>query len=65
MYFNKNHKKFKRELHNFYAKNIFKMVAMWACAASLNSQKILFKSIKFDSPCHSKKIKSALFLQNK
>jgi hypothetical protein len=52
MYFNKNHKKFKRELHNFYAKNIFKMVAIWACAVSLNSQKILFKSIKFDSPCH-------------
>jgi hypothetical protein len=31
------------------------MVAMWACAASLNSQKILFKSIKSDSPCNKKK----------
>jgi hypothetical protein len=32
----------------------------------LNSQKnILFKNIKFDPPCYLKKIKLALYLQNK
>jgi hypothetical protein len=36
---------------------MFKMAAMWACVISLNSQKIL--------PVLFKKIKLALYLQNK
>jgi hypothetical protein len=42
------------------------MAAMWVCVTSLNSEKnTFFKNIKFDPPCHLKKIKLALYLQNK
>jgi hypothetical protein len=62
MSFNKNHKNFTRELHKFYAKKIFKMVAMWA--ASLTSQKILFSKV-LNLTARAIQKKNQVSLQNK
>jgi hypothetical protein len=55
-----------KKLNLIYAKKIFIMAAMWAFVTSLNLQKNThFKNTKFDPSCHIKKIKLALYLQNK
>jgi hypothetical protein len=43
------------------------MAAIWACVTYITefTRDTLFQSIKFDSPCYLKKIRSALYLQNK
>jgi hypothetical protein len=62
-------KTFQRSNSNFINSIFFYKVSSklrYACATSLDSQKnILFNDVKFDLSCHVKKIKLALYLQNK